>query len=168
MNVTLRDAAAADIPRLNAIERAAAEPFRGSGLIDVDEAGLVSPQEHAAAIAAGLSIVAIAAGEPIGYAMGERHGESVYLHELDVHPEHGRKGVGAALVEAFCARAKERGARDVVLSTFRDPPWNAPFYRRLGFADLADSDRTGWMHKIELEQALFLDLAARVFMRRVL
>ena len=61
--------------------------------------------------------------------------------------------------------ARARGARDIYLATFRDPPWNAPFYRKLGFHDVARADYLPWMSALEEGQAAFLDLSTRVFMK---
>ena len=38
--------------------------------------------------------------------------------------------------------AERAGLRGVTLTTFRDVPWNAPFYRRLGFEVLDPEDLT--------------------------
>ncbi|MBW4457630.1 MAG: GNAT family N-acetyltransferase [Nostoc indistinguendum CM1-VF10] len=53
--------------------------------------------------------------------------------QIDVAPEHGQRGIGSALVGTVCTWAKQQGYRIVSLSTFRDIPWNAPFYSKLGF-----------------------------------
>jgi GNAT superfamily N-acetyltransferase len=55
-----------------------------------------------------------------------------HLEEMDVLPEHAGQGLGAALIEAVCSWAHTRGFDAVTLSTFRDVPWNAPFYPRHG------------------------------------
>jgi len=55
----------------------------------------------------------------------------------------------------------------VTLSTFRDVPWNGPFYRKHGFKDLKPSEWTPGMKEIrenEARHGLLVD--ARVFMRR--
>ena len=65
----------------------------------------------------------------------------------------------------FIDAAKAKGARAVYLSTFRTPQWNAPFYRKLGFVDVARADYLPWMSAIENQQAKFLDVNTRVFMR---
>ncbi|WP_239642974.1 GNAT family N-acetyltransferase [Nocardiopsis alkaliphila] len=57
-----------------------------------------------------------------------------HLEQLAVHPDHGRRGVGGALVEAVCAEAAGRGHDRVTLTTFRDLPWNGPWYERRGFS----------------------------------
>jgi GNAT superfamily N-acetyltransferase len=70
---------------------------------------------------------------PVGFALVREIGLFAHLEELDVLPEHGRRGLGAALLEAVCAWAHTRGFAAVTLSTFRDVPWNAPFFARHGF-----------------------------------
>ncbi len=74
--------------------------------------------------------------EPIGFALTERLGRTEWLCELSVHPAHGRRGVGAALVEAVAKAARERGCDQIGLSTFRTVPFNAPFYASHGFVEL--------------------------------
>ena len=59
-----------------------------------------------------------------------------HLWQLSVHPSSGRQGIGRALVEAVCDWACSNGYPAVTLTTFRDVPWNAPFYSRLGFRTL--------------------------------
>ena len=60
-----------------------------------------------------------------------------HLEELDVHPNHGRRGLGNKLVGKVCEWVKGRGYRALTLTTFREPPFNMPFYRRLGFEELS-------------------------------
>src|SRR6185503_4422447 len=57
----------------------------------------------------------------------------VGIAEIDVSPSHGRRGIGAALLEHACAWAAESGYPSVVLGTLSDVPWNAPFYARTGW-----------------------------------
>ena len=136
-------------------------------------AALVVDGEIVAAVAtvgivmAGLSLVAEIGGRAAGFVMGEMHGGEAYLHELDVDAEFQRQGAGTALVRGFAQAARAKGASAVVLSTFRDPPWNAPFYRKLGFEDVPREDYLSWMTEIEQRQAEFLDIATRVFMKLV-
>ena len=166
MTLTIRPASKADIPRMQEIERSAAELFRGSPLIDMEEMAVVAMTDHIDAIAAGLSLLAEIDGRSAGFAMGEMWGGDAYLHEIDVDTAFQRQGVGAALVTAFLQVANAKGADAVYLSTFRDPPWNAPFYARMGFREVARADYLPWMRDIEAQQAEFLDIATRVFMKR--
>ena len=69
----------------------------------------------------------------VGYAIAIRLGDSLHLDEIDVHPAQQRRGVGRALLGAVRARAEADGAARLTLTTFRAPPWNMPWYARLGF-----------------------------------
>jgi len=92
-----------------------------------------------------------------------------YIEELDVLPEHGRRGLGVRLLNRVCEWALENCCPAVDLSTFRDVPWNGPFYRKNGFRDLVVEEWTAEMaliREIETKQGLLPD--ARVFMRRSL
>jgi GNAT superfamily N-acetyltransferase len=72
-------------------------------------------------------------GECVGSARFERSGERLHLEQLDVLPEHRGRGLGRALVGAIERWASENGVVELTLTTYRDVPWNAPFYMRLGF-----------------------------------
>ena len=54
----------------------------------------------------------------------------------------------------------------MALSTFRDVPWNGPFYRRHGFRELARKEMAAWMLDLEHIQAQSLDVTKRCFMVR--
>ncbi len=163
--MVIRPPVTAEIFRLQEIERAAAELFRDTGLIDIDGMAMVSLTDHMASIEAGLSLVCEVDRRIAGFAMGEWQEGGAYLHELDVDPAFQKRGVGAALVRAFIETARAQGAGDIYLATFRAPPWNAPFYRKLGFCDVPHSDYLPWMTALEESQASFLDLSTRVFMK---
>ena len=45
-------------------------------------------------------------------------------------------GIGRMLLERVIESARQMGYPAVTLTTFREVPWNAPFYTRLGFAML--------------------------------
>jgi predicted N-acetyltransferase YhbS len=82
-----------------------------------------------------------------------------------VLPAFAGRRIGAALLEAAAERARATGLAGLSLSTFREVPWNAPYYRRLGFSEVADL--TPGMAAIREEHlARGLDEDARVFMTR--
>ncbi len=70
---------------------------------------------------------------PVGFALGRWVDGNVHLEEIDVAPDHGRRGLGARLVEQVLSWARATDTRAVSLTTFEHLPWNAPFYRRMGF-----------------------------------
>jgi 4-diphosphocytidyl-2-C-methyl-D-erythritol kinase len=79
-------------------------------------------------------------GVPVGMVIASLREGAVYIEELDVLPEHGRRGLGARPLGRVCAWARAQGHPAVTLSTFRDVPWNGPFYRRHGFRDLQPAE----------------------------
>jgi GNAT superfamily N-acetyltransferase len=162
----LRPGSAADIFRLQEIERDAATLFRGWPGIDTSAlTSVIALSDHLQAVAQGLSMVMEVDGKLAGFAIGNMQGEDAYLRELDVALAHQQRGYGARLVDAFVAAARAKRARHIYLATFRTPPWNAPFYARMGFREVAHADYRPWMTDLEASQAAFLDLSTRVFMR---
>ena len=97
--VRVRAAEARDVAALPGIERRAAELFVAHAVpaSELDETR--TPEELRAALARGDLWVAVdAADAPIGFALCTPLEGSLHLEEIDVDPEHGRRGVGAALV----------------------------------------------------------------------
>ena len=95
--------------------------------------------------------------------------KSLYIEQVDVLPAFERQRIGATLINAVASQARAIGLLGLTLSTFRAIPWNAPYYRRLGFADIEDSALTPDLTAIRREhQARGLDESARVFMARTL
>jgi GNAT superfamily N-acetyltransferase len=164
----------ASIPTLQDIERAGEARFEGLGLFKENgPLPLEVYDDHAQAIAAGLSFCAhdaAAPGQPVvGYIVGrQQDATTAYLEQIDVLESHGQRGIGAALVAKFCGAAAAGGANTIVLSTFRDIPWNGPFYAKLGFEEIAPEALTPWMRDIENAQRTFLDISRRCFMRKSL
>jgi GNAT superfamily N-acetyltransferase len=105
---------------------------------------------------------------PVGFAHVEILETGVaHLEEIDVHPEHGRRGLGTRLVLAICAWALTAGYRSVTLSTFRDVPWNMPFYAQLGFEVVPEDDLSAALRAVVRDETgRGLDPTSRVVMRR--
>jgi GNAT superfamily N-acetyltransferase len=59
-----------------------------------------------------------------------------HIWQLAVHPDHGRRGYGRALVGAVSEWARLHQFEAVTLTTYRDVPWNGPFYKSLGFVTM--------------------------------
>jgi GNAT superfamily N-acetyltransferase len=111
--------------------------------------------------------VALADQTPVGFAHVELvAGGRPHLREMDVLPEHGRRGVGTALLRAVLAWMHRAGHAEITLTTFRAVPWNMPFYARLGFEEIpAGEVRAGLASMLHNEAARGLDPAQRVAMR---
>lgn len=106
---------------------------------------------------------------PVGFALAEVADGQAYLSEMDVNPEHMRRGLGTRLVGAVVDWAVSRNFESVLLVTFRHLPWNAPFYEKLGFAPLAESELGQELREfIEEEAEAGINAANRVGMRMIL
>ncbi|MFE1951663.1 MULTISPECIES: GNAT family N-acetyltransferase [Streptomyces] len=164
----IRSAESADLPRLQDIEVAAGELFRPLGMTSVadDEppalAELERLRQHGEAwVAAGDD------GTPVAYLVAEDVDGALHVEQVTVHPDAARRGIGRALVERAAGRARERGLPALTLTTFRDVPWNAPYYARLGFRVLARAELTEGLVRIRAAEAAHgLDRWPRVCMRR--
>ena len=103
---------------------------------------------------------------PVGFAAVILLDGSAHLHELDVLPGHGRRGVGRALVLHVAQWARALGFASLTLTTFRHLPWNAPFYESVGFAAIDDRDLGPQLRAAMAKEAEHgLDPSRRVAMR---
>lgn len=67
------------------------------------------------------------------YAVTGLAGDLAYLQRLAVHPDHQRRGIGAALVVDALAWARRRRAEAVLVNTQEENASAMALYRRLGF-----------------------------------
>jgi N-acetylglutamate synthase-like GNAT family acetyltransferase len=87
-------------------------------------------------IAKGHCLSATSRQNVIGFAAAGRVGRELHLHELSVMRKHQQGGIGATLLRALAIDARNSGLRAITLNTYRDIPWNAPFYARHGFVEV--------------------------------
>lgn len=129
-----------DIPLLNAIEAAAATIFPPGSLPENVLAERVPADILTDALHQNRLLVAVDATQaPVGYAFWQNVTGFALFAQVDVHPQHGRKGLGTALVTRMIDQVVQAGFPYLYLTTFSDVPWNAPFYQKLGFI-LLDAD----------------------------
>ncbi|HTP11422.1 MAG TPA: GNAT family N-acetyltransferase [Anaerolineae bacterium] len=139
----LRLARVEDLSALPDIERAANALFADYGLAD-QLSDVLTPIEslREGVKTDRLWVAADDFDQPVGFALAGVVGDNAHLDELDVHPAHGRHGLGTALAEVVCDWAKTSGYRSITLTTLQHIPWNAPWYQRLGFRVLEDNELT--------------------------
>jgi GNAT superfamily N-acetyltransferase len=143
--VVVRPGRPADLDAVREIERRAAAAFADTAhpdLCDPDDDDLLAPARLGEAVGAGALLVAECAGAPVGFALLDTVDGGPHLAEIDVVPEAAGRGVGSALLEAVVVEARRRGGETLTLTTFRDVPFNAPFYARRGFREI-DGDALG-------------------------
>jgi GNAT superfamily N-acetyltransferase len=151
------------------IEIAAGRLFAEIGMHDVAEDGAHESDVLAGYVAGGRAWVAERDDTVCGYALADLLDGDAHLEQVTVHPDHGRHGIGGRLIEAVAEWARDQGSQTLTLLTFRDVAWNGPYYRRLGFVDLADSKLGPERAALRAhETELGLDVSIRGAMRRTL
>jgi GNAT superfamily N-acetyltransferase len=112
-------------PLLLDIERDAGRAFAGIGMPEIaeDDPGTVDE-------VGGAWVAVDDHDRPVAYLTSSTVDGCAHVDQVTVAPSHARRGIGAALIDHLAAVS---GAPALTLTTFRDVPWNAPYYERLGF-----------------------------------
>jgi GNAT superfamily N-acetyltransferase len=136
---SIRRAKPDDLPVLPTIELAAAQQFLTTPYAfiakDDDPISAEVDLDHEY-----VWVVVDSDDHPVGFAIVHRLDTSIHIHELDVHPNHARQGLGRRLIESVAEWARAHGFTALTLTTFEDIPWNSPYYARLGFRTLAEKE----------------------------
>ncbi len=151
---------------LSDIELAAATMFEGHVPDSVPQVS--TPQlKFQGAQREGRLWVALFGETPVGFALVEMLAEDLpHLEEIDVTPAHGRRGLGTALMHTVLEWVKRAGHQEITLTTFRNVPWNMPFYARLGFVEIATHELRPELETVVRDEASRgLDRDQRVVMR---
>ena len=162
----IRPALRPELPAIRDIEREAAQRFLGSpeawiaGDPPAPESLLDARLEEG-----GLWVACLEGDRPVAALRFRPLGDSLYIEQIDVLTAFSGLRLGAALLDWADDLAREAGYAALVLSTFRDIPWNAPWYARIGFEviDVLPPE----LETLRSEHlARGLDESRRVFMRR--
>lgn len=130
----IRPAGRHELPALQIIENVADEIFHRVGMpwvLAMTPADLALLER--ARRADRLWVAANAANRPVGFALLRTFDGMAWLHQLSVLPRYSGRGIGGALLEQACAKARRERHGGIFLSTYLGVPWNAPFYARHGF-----------------------------------
>ena len=151
--ITIRYTTDADAQRLPAVERSAARSFAAipelSWIVDDD---VLDGAQHRRFAAGGWSWVAEIAAAPVGFLCAELVGHEVHVWEVAVSEPYQQQGIGSRLMARVEAQARDVGAQALTLTTFRDVPWNGPFYASLGYEIIgADALSSRLRRILELE-----------------
>jgi len=170
MSVVIRHATPNELSLIPAIELEAGRIFAEimmSGITDnpsFNHEFLTSFTRHGA-----VQVAEGTANRLIGFVLTGFLDGAGHVYEMSVLPDQARQGIGRKLLDASCAYAYAKGARKMTLSTFRDVPWNGPFYLKSGFTIV---DRTNWtpalhvLHEREIMSGF--DVSRRCFMEKIL
>ncbi|MBB3034842.1 GNAT family N-acetyltransferase [Alteriqipengyuania lutimaris] len=128
------DAAAFSEVETDAAQLLAAEP----SLAGIPVPPSRSAEEYRSMIAQRHCLTAVVGDEVVGFAATRPHGRELHLHELSVASGFQRMGIGGTLLRALKIDAQNAGMRAITLHTYRDLPWNTPFYARHGWSPIDD------------------------------
>jgi GNAT superfamily N-acetyltransferase len=132
-----------------------------------DDAPFTS-DELALFIDAGRAWIVVEGAATAGFVVVHVIDGNAHVEEIAVMPEYGGRGYGAALLAEVERWAAANGLEGMTLTTFRDVPWNKPWYERLGFRVLDDDELTPRLRAVrDGEDAHGLPTELRVVMGRV-
>jgi GNAT superfamily N-acetyltransferase len=154
-----------ELSLLPSLEAAADTAFEQLGIGPLPGPGTV--EEFAAAL-----VVLVAGDPPVGLCRidaisgPDRATPGAHLGQLSVHPDHTGRGIGRALLEAACDWAAAQGYAEITLATYRDVPWNGPFYASEGFVEVGPVDDFMRDRGLPPEEPVMARFGVRVLMRR--
>ena len=166
----IRRAELRDLERLREVERAAGEAFRDVGMAAVADDEPPAPadlRDHQVHGRAWVATAGDGTDVAVAYLLLDVVDGAAHVEQVSVHPAWARRGLGRRLIETAAAWAAGRGLTAVTLTTFAEVPWNAPYYARLGFAVVPESELGPGLRAVRRrERDLGLDAWPRVAMRR--
>jgi GNAT superfamily N-acetyltransferase len=167
--LVIRPANAGAIERMQAIEADAGERFRAIGLHTIADDEPPSAELLLRYVRTGTAWVAELDGEVVGYASASVVDDEGHLDQVSLIGAAAGRRIGQALIEAVIAWTAARGLPAVTLTTFRDVPWNGPYYERLGFVAVPEHEQGPQLAAIRAaERGAGLDVLPRIAMRRSL
>jgi ribosomal protein S18 acetylase RimI-like enzyme len=167
---TIRQPRSSDIPVLAQVERSAAEIFRTVNLDFLVENPTVDPYLLVAmANANHLWIAVDKFDQPIGFVGGEYLDGNFHIVEISVAKNFQGMGVGKALMKVLVEQTRREGYKAMTLTTYRNLPWNAPWYSKMGFFEVNAQEMGKTFEDIlEIEAKHGLDINNRCVMVKAL
>ncbi|ABP54497.1 GNAT family N-acetyltransferase [Salinispora tropica] len=138
-SLLIRSARQLELGDLAWLEVQAGQLFHSVGMSeiadhDVDQQALRRSQRQ------GLIWVAEEGDRTVGYVMAAVLDGNAHIEQVSVAPTHARRGVGRRLISHVERWGRRNGRPATTLTTFRDVPWNGPYYRRLGYRELSNAE----------------------------
>lgn len=159
----IRNAQKEDLPYLADIELAAATLYP-EDIIPLDQQGLSYPDsEFQKSLQQGLLFCVTQNNKRVAFATCHQYQQFLHLDEISVHPASGKQGIGTALVKRILQESQSRKLQGTTLTTFSNIPWNAPFYKKMGFNILSNAETPDEVKDMLLEEN-FIGLKNRVAM----
>jgi GNAT superfamily N-acetyltransferase len=120
---------------LPGIELSAAQKFAGQDVPPELLTDVAGPETYRPHLTGGTLWVVDDGGEPVAFLAARVEDRRLHIDELDVRQDRQGRGLGRRLLAHAADWARTRGLETLSLTTFRNIPWNAPFYASVGFRD---------------------------------
>jgi ribosomal protein S18 acetylase RimI-like enzyme len=131
----IRPATESDLQRLVAVEVEAGQLFHTVGMSEV--AGDVPDVADLGKHLQSQQLWVTEVGSVVaGYIAAEVLDGNAHIAQVSVAPPYGRRGLGRRMIGLVESWGRAAGRPATTLTTFRDVPWNGPYYARLGYAIL--------------------------------
>lgn len=138
-SLSIRPASRADLADLATLEVEAGQIFRSVGMPEVAEHASDMNALRNSQKLGRIWIAEVNAGIA-GYIVATVVDGNAHIEQVSVSPAHARQGVGRQLIGHIESWGRDYDLPASTLTTFRDVPWNGPYYRRLGYRMLAVSE----------------------------
>ena len=167
MDAVIRPADPGDVAAFQAIEVDAGERFRPLGFDAIADDDPPAASELLDHIATGRAWAATVDGQVVGYATASIVDGEGHLDQVSVAVGAAGHGVGRRLIDHVLAWSAQLGHHAVTLTTFRDVPFNGPYYARLGFVEIPDAALGPELAAIRAHERATIEVAPRIAMRRI-
>lgn len=155
MTFRIRKTVTADIASLQAIECSADSAFETIPALAWVASDGVQPEDlHRRLCEQGYSAVVVNNDDiPVGFINGEYTVDVLHILGVAVMRDCQGMGLGKMLMAEAIHHAREKQLAGLTLTTFRNVPWNQPFYGRLGFQVISDAEMPERLARLLDEEA---------------
>lgn len=135
----IRSATPVDLDNLAILEVQAGQVFHSVGMSEVADD---VPDQEALRRSQGQGLIWVAEvhGEIAGYIVATVLDGNAHIGQVSVAPAYARQGIGHLLISHVEDWGRRHSRPATTLTTFRDVPWNGPYYETLGYRELSGSE----------------------------
>lgn len=170
MTAEVRAMTLGDIPAVQDVERAAGQRFRACDDPRIARCAndpVFTPEELTPYIEQARAWVSTEDGDVVGFIVVDVVAGCAHVDEVAVAVNAGRRGHGTALLAKAQEWAATKQLPAVTLTTFRDVPWNGPWYTKMGFRIVPAREWTPAVRELrDAEARNGLRRELRIVMRR--
>ncbi len=166
MGIRIRLAGETDVPHLDDVELSAAKAFIGTEYVE----SRTVPLDLLYKLCRNKTLW-VAVDEknmPVGFVACYPLDGFLYVHEISVAREAQGHGIGRRLMNVVEDHAIDQDYPYIGLITFRDVRWNGPFYKSLGYKEIAPDTYSGLHNKFKDDARKGMDPQKRCVMIKVM